>query len=128
MSNSTSCSSNIPKLFFEHSCSVSAKPGSSLNQFSALSKCCPAPAYIHGFGDSAIIGCYAYCNTTSTQAAKEAESCIKDYFSKLPESTTEWRCDTADTADTGAAMRGRACGWSGLVMLGLVVSAAATML
>lgn len=125
MSNSTTCSSNTPTPFFAHSCSVSAKPGSRLSQFSALGKCCPAPGYINGFGEGSSINCYAYCNTTGVQEAKEAESCIKDYFSNLPDSTTEWKCDTADS---GAAMRGRTSGWCGLVILGLVVSAAATML
>ncbi|OBT63086.1 hypothetical protein VE03_07413 [Pseudogymnoascus sp. 23342-1-I1] len=127
MSNSTSCSSTTPgpAFFFAHSCSVTAIPGSSLSHFSALSKCCPAPGYINGFGDSPTINCYAYCNTTGVQEAKTAESCIKDYFASRPDSTTEWKCDTADT---GAAMRGRTSGWCGLVMLGLVVSAAATML
>lgn len=53
------------------------------------------------------------------------ESCLKDYFSTSLDSTTFWKCDTANT---GVAMRGRARAWGGLVMLGLVVSAAATMM
>ncbi|OBT83604.1 hypothetical protein VE02_07984 [Pseudogymnoascus sp. 03VT05] len=121
--NSTSCSSIIPNPFFDHSCALLAPPGSNLDKPSALYDCCQGSIFT--YGDSSTIDCYGYCNATDAKAARTMESCLMDYFSARPDTTTVWKCNTANA---GVAIQGRASGWGGLVVLGLVVSAAATMM
>ncbi|KFY81156.1 hypothetical protein V499_00090 [Pseudogymnoascus sp. VKM F-103] len=120
--NSTSCSSITPTPFFDHSCALLAPPGSSLEKPSALYDCCQGT--IFSYGDSNLIDCYAYCNATGVKEARDTESCLKDYFSARPDTKTVWKCNTVDN---GAAVQGRASGWGGLVVLGLVVSVVTTM-
>ncbi|KFY31470.1 hypothetical protein V493_01078 [Pseudogymnoascus sp. VKM F-4281 (FW-2241)] len=129
MFNTTYCSSSsdIPNPSNHLSCSVQSGPNNSLYDYGALDACCPSPASIQGFGDGPGIVCYAYCNNTSVEEAEETQWCMIEYFRKRPQNHgLFWKCNTAGNR-AGAATRGRASAWGGLVMLSLVVSATVNM-
>lgn len=95
----------------------------------ALETCCPS-AVVPISDDTFKTRCFSYCNTTSLEEALEASYCLGNYTLKHPKDfLVNLGCDIKGaTDDSGAATLGRTGGWGGLVILGLVVSAAATMM
>lgn len=70
--------------------------------------------------------CYSTCKTTGPEMALEISYCLGNYTLKHPD--YYFGSLGCETTASGATMLGRTSSWGGLAMLGLVVSAAATMM
>lgn len=85
--------------------------------------CCVTQVLLYGTREQK--GCFHYCRADDEEGSLKMQECFKDYKSRLPDHIfVGLKCDER----SGATMLGRTSGWGGLVLLGLVVSTAATML
>ncbi|KFY48272.1 hypothetical protein V495_01478 [Pseudogymnoascus sp. VKM F-4514 (FW-929)] len=138
MSNSTEC---IPSLIYKappnfsclgatgpYSVNVTSDEHPAANQTGqavkdALNACCPLD--VVQSTEPGPDSCYSYCANNDKEQALKTQNCLDNYAAGHPDYFFgNLKCNIP----SGATMLGRTSGWGGLVILGLVVSAAATMM
>ncbi|KFY15109.1 hypothetical protein V492_02211 [Pseudogymnoascus sp. VKM F-4246] len=98
----------------------------------AMIKCCPSDVEAWK-DDGAGKTCYSSCKTSGIDEAAKANKCFELYKSQYPDYFFgTLGCNLGDETENAdkpgsAPMLGRTGGWGGLVVLGLVISTAATM-
>ncbi|KFY44812.1 hypothetical protein V494_01298 [Pseudogymnoascus sp. VKM F-4513 (FW-928)] len=126
MSNSSGCTDTSIWSPYKFSCSLALGPRSNHTgegELDLLKACCSSPDKV-GTVDG---GCRAYCNSTSREQGKQVGDCLFNYLREHRDEANGYGCDAAPP-ESSATMLGRTSGWAGLAMLGLLASAAATML
>ena len=91
----------------------------------AMIACCSSSG-ISPYGTDGIEPCYSWCSSPTPQETLKTRWCLGNYTEARPDSFFAGL--VCDTRESGATVLGRTSGWGGLVVLGLVVSAAATMM
>lgn len=91
----------------------------------AMIACCPS-SIVTPYGTDDIEPCYSWCSNVDLQHALETSWCLGNYTEARPDSFFAGL--GCDTRESGATILGRTGSWGGLVVLGLVVSTAATMM
>lgn len=138
MSNSTEC---VPSLIYKapptfsclgatgpYSVNVTSDEHPAANQTGqavkdALNACCPLDVVQNtGTGPDS---CYSVCANNDKEQALKTQQCLNNYAAGHPD---YFFGNLECNIPSGATMLGRTSGWAGLVVLGLVVSAAATMM